>query len=475
MRSVQQEKSKADVFKNLPKNKAILIRDWSQKYLPQKNHEPMSEYFGKTGISLHVDVFLTKNDDGSIKKHVYHVATDQSNQDAADTLSVFDVVLKQFKMDNPHINALHIRSDNASAYKSNNVMESLFIIANEYGIQIEDYDFSEAQDGKEQPDREGAVLKEIARSYIMADKTHKITNAHELKRGIMYRGGPKRSKTAIIQMDPDSHFTNKNSLTNISKYHSFRFEKTGYRVWRYYQIGPGKFVKYAGTSFKHNTSILSNFDEWVRDEEMRQRNTQVQLNKSWYCNDECYDFFDTEEELIAHKLAGDHKKIGMKSSKDAILNVYRDLASASVNELRPLATVPCSSSDHHTKSIFFKRGWALPVRAGGRLDAKAKEFCLQKFAEGQKSNKTQYSAEQVVKAMRDAKDPDTNLPLFSAATYLTTKQVKSLLSRFAGLVKKMKFSNNDLQKNSKNIIDIMPVVMFVSKFINIFIINFFYR
>lgn len=60
VRSVQQEKSKSDTFKELGMTGAIWIRDWSQKYLPTRNHEAMSEYFGKTGISGHIDVFLRK-------------------------------------------------------------------------------------------------------------------------------------------------------------------------------------------------------------------------------------------------------------------------------------------------------------------------------------------------------------------------------------------------------------------------------
>lgn len=417
----------------------------------------MSEYFGKKGISLHVDVFFTKNEDGTIKKHVYHAISDVTNQDAGDTLAVFDVVLKQFKLDNPEINSLHIRSDNAGAYKCNGVMEALFKIAQNYDIKIERYDFSEAQDGKDQPDREGAALKEFAHSYIAADRTHKITNAMELKKGIMFRGGPKRCKVAVLTMDPNSKFVNKGTLKNITKYHSFHFGENGYKVWRYYNIGEGKVVNFANTSFEHDTKIDSNFDEWVRDQEMMPRRSQPTFNNLWYCNEECFESFQSEEELLAHKMSGEHSKITPKSSKDAILNIYRDLASGSVNEMRPLAPVPGQNSSVSQNSCFFKRGWALPVRAGGRLDKDAKEFCLIKFAEGQQNGK-KYSPEKISKLMRDEIDPLTNELKFNSQTLLTTKQIDSLLSRYANLVKKMKITNEDVQQNVEEIVQIMPTV-----------------
>lgn len=459
VRSKQQEKAKTDTFNKMKSDEAILIRDWAQKFLPQKNHEAMSDYFAKSGISAHVDCFFTKDETtGEVKKHVYHVLADKTDQGAMDTLSVFDVVLKQFREDNPGITKLHIRSDNAGAYKANNVLESLGFIAAKYGFQIKTYHFSESQDGKDQNDREAAMLKAHTRCYIKANRANKVTNSMEFKTGILYRGGPKRCKVAVMSMDTNSKILNKKDLPNITKYHSFVFESEGYRVWKYYRIGPGKFIKYGNTSFVHAASVLSNFNEVIRDQSMTHRESP-QLNTSWYCNEECCEVFETEEELLAHKLAGTHNTIQIKNSTDVILSEYRKLASTSINELHPTPIIPvknCSDlSDEYVK--YFKRGWALPQRSSGKLDQKAKKFCLDFFAEGLENNR-KYNHVDIAREMKRAKNPETNEQLFTSENLLSSKQIRSLLSRYSTLVKKMKLTKQDLQNDSQNVLDLMPVV-----------------
>ena len=84
IRDVQQKKSKnfrlEQLHDELP---AFWLKELSQKILPMKFCEGQKEYFGKKGISLHVDCLMFRSE-GSLKKVVYFTIIYQCDQDAKD-------------------------------------------------------------------------------------------------------------------------------------------------------------------------------------------------------------------------------------------------------------------------------------------------------------------------------------------------------------------------------------------------------
>jgi len=58
IRGTQQDKSKQFVMAQLDPRSGLLLSDWAMKVLPQAHREKMDEWFGKKGISLHVDVLF---------------------------------------------------------------------------------------------------------------------------------------------------------------------------------------------------------------------------------------------------------------------------------------------------------------------------------------------------------------------------------------------------------------------------------
>ena len=95
IRDVQLKKAKEYAFANLKENTAFWLRDFCQNVLPKKFRESQQDYYGKKGISLHVDVFLMKQQN-LLKKHVYFTVIQRCEQGISDTLILANVVLDQF-------------------------------------------------------------------------------------------------------------------------------------------------------------------------------------------------------------------------------------------------------------------------------------------------------------------------------------------------------------------------------------------
>ena len=94
----------------------LLLKDFSQKILPIKSREGWREYFGKTGTSLHTDIFFLKKNN-HLCKRLYLSSFNQYDQSITDTLSLGrKAVLKQLKVDGPQIQKVVAKSDNSSCY-----------------------------------------------------------------------------------------------------------------------------------------------------------------------------------------------------------------------------------------------------------------------------------------------------------------------------------------------------------------------
>lgn len=106
--------------------------------------EGMSEYFGKRGMSVCVEVFIT-NINGVFEKQTYLVAFDRCDQNAADTLSIAELVINEFHKDFPEVRYFKIKSDNAGNFHCNGVFDCMQQIANKYNTSVTAYDYNEAQ------------------------------------------------------------------------------------------------------------------------------------------------------------------------------------------------------------------------------------------------------------------------------------------------------------------------------------------
>jgi len=165
IRGVQQDKSKQFVMSQLDSKSGLLSSDWAMKVLPQSHREKMDEWFGKKGISLHVDVLFYMDTNHTLKKITYFTAIDRCLQDMSSVLCVFEHVIDQIKMDLPNLTTLYTRSDNAGCYAGTAAIISRQVICDSADIRLKRTDFSEPQRGKDQADRDIAVAKSCLKAY----------------------------------------------------------------------------------------------------------------------------------------------------------------------------------------------------------------------------------------------------------------------------------------------------------------------
>ena len=85
-----------------------------------------------------------------------------------DALSIADVLLIQFKPDNPLIENLYVKSYNAGCYHGALVPEALFKICKANNFNLKWYDYNEPCKGKDQCDCKSAGAKNLMRSYVDA-------------------------------------------------------------------------------------------------------------------------------------------------------------------------------------------------------------------------------------------------------------------------------------------------------------------
>ena len=111
---VQTQKTKEMIMKDLSESKAMVIREWMMKIIPQKYREKMEEWFGKKGISGHVNCFFLRNSEEKLVKATYFTFIDKCSQDMAASSCVFKNDLEQFVLTS--LTFIHCRNDNAGCY-----------------------------------------------------------------------------------------------------------------------------------------------------------------------------------------------------------------------------------------------------------------------------------------------------------------------------------------------------------------------
>ena len=87
-------------------------------------------------------------------------------------------------------------------------------------------------------DRRIATVKSHMRRFI--NEGNDIHSAEDMKTAIESYGGVKGCYAAVVQITESNQTMTKHTMTGMQAMNNFRFESTGLRVWRAYNVGPGK-------------------------------------------------------------------------------------------------------------------------------------------------------------------------------------------------------------------------------------------
>lgn len=265
----------------------------------------MDDWFGKKGISLHVDVLFYMDCNNNLQKMTYFTAIDRCLQDMASVLCVFEHVIGEIRKDVPHLNTLFTRSDNAGCYSGSAVILTREKICSDVGIYLKRTDFSEPQRGKDQADRQIAVAKACLKAY--SNRGGNLMNAESIKQALDDSfGGMQNCKTSIIVVDESKCVLPKIKIDGITKYHSIAFDNESVTFWQYFDIGNGKSLKLKQFQYVLYKKVVQPFNNIQKQNKSFMMKTNS-VGTVFFCSvDSCVGSFETQEELMLHEQSGEH-------------------------------------------------------------------------------------------------------------------------------------------------------------------------
>ena len=345
-----------------------------------------------------------------------------------------------------------INNDNKKViviYNDNRNFSPLVILARRTictraGISLKRTDFSEPQRGKDQADRDIAVVKSCLKAYT--NRGGNLTNAESIKKAFDENlRSLHNCKTSVIAVEESKCFLPKIKIEGITKYHSIEFNNKSIIFWQYFRIGDGKLRKVAPCKCTLHARVIQTFsDNQNAHKEYLMRNTLSSV--VLFCSvDLCSASFDNEEELIVHEQNGEHfyNDHCSLSTMDRARYLYIDHLKgarvleeisnqAAIKAFQNLHNQHVSSKQHNDEfsEIFLSKGYAIRRRQKGTKITQAHQsFFMKLFYQGENTGK-KVIVEKALQDMRSALKMD-NTKQFSPNQYLTKNQIRSLFGRLA--------------------------------------------
>ncbi|VDH99001.1 Hypothetical predicted protein [Mytilus galloprovincialis] len=187
IRTVHQDKAKQDILSNLKPNEVLVIMDLAMKFIPFLHREKQADFLGKKGMSWHFACAVTKPKDQLELKCFIHIL-DDGVQGWFTVANILSDVMVALKKQNPMLTCTFLKSDNAGCYHCGSLLA--FIQAQNLKgapIQIKQYNFSEAQSGKDLCDSKTSHSKLHILRY--ADEGHDVTSPFDMKQALESYGG----------------------------------------------------------------------------------------------------------------------------------------------------------------------------------------------------------------------------------------------------------------------------------------------
>ena len=439
MRSVNQEAAKQDILERLDEFSAFIVMDWAMKFNQTKFREKQSDWYGKRGLSWHVSSVVTKDTtrtDTIIVKSFIHLF-DSCTQDWFSVLSIAEDILHCIKSANSSIEKAYVRSDEAGCYHNNLLIAALKDAGKSVGIALEQYDFSEPQQGKDVCDRIICPLKNSIRTYC--NEGNDILSAADMHKALLEH--PVRGTTASVDIINDKvNHLQVNNFENFSSFHNFRYEEDGIRVWKAYGIGNGK--KFADDRIykthqeKTEIQVIHGFHA-TSGRETKRKKVDVSDDEEaiFECAEpKCKCSFPSLQELEVHLDFGIHHRfVDGESVYDTLKREwatnYKSISTNTVGTDVPAEIVVTRQDSRHKSDLAM--GWALSkARTGSvRFSQPLRKYLIAKFDLGEKTGR-KADPSQVARDIRETQNKNGER-LFSRDDWLTSTQIKGFFSRHA--------------------------------------------
>ena len=236
LRKIHQDAARVDVLETLDESSVLVVQDWAMKYLPRKYRESQTEWFAKRGIPWHISMAFRKVSDQLQMLTIVHVFQ-TCNQDFHVVIAVMEDVVKQLKNTMPHLKTVNYRQDNAGCYHSGPTIICAGKVGKQHGVKIKRLDFSDPQGGKGACDRKAATIKAHMKLYLNSGRDIE-TPAQMCEAMLSSNGIPSLSVTLCESVSIPAMPVYK--LDGVSTLYNVEFQKNGMRVWKAYDLGPGR-------------------------------------------------------------------------------------------------------------------------------------------------------------------------------------------------------------------------------------------
>ena len=358
----------------------------------------------------------------------------------------------EIKRKSPEIVEAFVRSDNAGCYHCDLLLLSIPGISQRTGVTTSRYDFSESNSGKDICDRHISPLKSHIRQYVNAGND--VEKAKDMKKAIDSYSGVRGCRASVVKVDTCAQDLHNHNWNGVLMFSNFKFCADGIRMWKAFNVGEGKFVRY-DKLMKRGTSqgstrleVVEPFTSPRVSTGFLYKNSKTTENKSEPCEFSCpqpgcIKLFKTTTALQNHQDFGKHIFCTQKDSTHD--SIKRKWANACTN-LRP-SCIPSKknleglSQEECREYPTAEPGWALKKnKKTGRFSEHVKEYLLKLFLDGEETgNKSDPAV--VASNLKSLRGPD-GVKLFSSKDWLSAQQVTSYFSRLASVAKSGKLSLN---------------------------------
>ena len=333
------------------------------------------------------------------------------------------------------------------------------MVGQQHGVTVKRMDFCDPQGGKGACDRKSAAIKSHMKVYLNSGSN--IETSDEMKEAILSSGG--MSSVRATSCGPPSATANSNiKLEGVSSISNVQYDDKGLRVWKAYEIGPGKLIPWEKLDVPENSEcpcltdmnkdgVTGNFMsvKSKRKQNIPRQETEEDNYSDGGSSTEELDTEDSEVRLFSCPEQGCIKRYQRYSN----LQQHLDSAKHTVTlEREPLLDrAVCGYAERlEVQNIVFpivqnvqevssgiplqpalSMGWALrsSQTRRTRFTARQKEYLTTKFNIGECTG-CKADAIVVSRDMRKARDSDGKR-LFSSEEFLTSQQITSFFSRLA--------------------------------------------